>query len=340
MEVWSGKYPTPSVVSVLALMGLLFHAQLHPFNPDHFPYQSLRVDVGELDYIGPDTFYVMDHVNVTVLKKPEMLVVSKATKRPLVTILVLSAPRNFEERQCTRHDVGSNLQEPYNLVFLIGEVHDCDLQHKLDQEHVDHKDLLQLSLEESYRNLSYKTLTGLAWTSTVTNSDWIVKVDDDIDVDWTSFVSELDNVPEESGLACHVILKNFFPERHNAGINHKLYLNYSEWPSDMAFPPYCNGWVYAVRSEYAGQLVAASRVTPKLFIDDLYVTGILRQRLDIPLYQIGWTPWYDRIFGCSLLNLFRVHYLENMAYPRNEWPWGILDLTHRYFLNKVVGTGL
>ena len=76
------------------------------------------------------------------------------------------------------------------------------------------------------------------------------------------------------------------------------FVDYREWPSDHSFPPYCNGWVYAIQAKNAPALAKASRITPKLFIDDLYVSGILRQRLNMSLVQVGWTPWYNRLFRC------------------------------------------
>ncbi len=74
------------------------------------------------------------------------------------------------------------------------------------------------------------------------------------------------------------------------------FLSYQDWPTDVAFPSYCNGWLYAVRAENAPKLVKASRETPKLFIDDLYITGILKERLSLTQTEIGWTPWYNRLF--------------------------------------------
>jgi hypothetical protein len=111
------------------------------------------------------------------------------------------------------------------------------------------------------------------------------------------------------------------------------FVTYLEWPSDHSYPPYCNGWIYAVKSEHAEALAATSRQTPRHFIDDLYVTGILRLRLNLNLTQIGWTPWFDRLFNCTILNMIRVHFLEEIAYPRDEWPWQTLKNTALYLLD-------
>ncbi len=56
------------------------------------------------------------------------------------------------------------------------------------------------------------------------------------------------------------------------------YVSYDEWPHTEAYPPYCNGWVYAMKPGVSKKLYIGARKTPFNHIDDLYVTGIIRQR--------------------------------------------------------------
>ena len=54
-------------------------------------------------------------------------------------------------------------------------------------------DLLQIDIEESYRHLSYKTLSGFRWIVPQSqNVNWIIKTDDDISVDWDKLMISLD----------------------------------------------------------------------------------------------------------------------------------------------------
>jgi hypothetical protein len=57
-------------------------------------------------------------------------------------------------------------------------------------------------------------------------------------------------------------------------------VSYSEWPHTEAYPPYCNGWVYALKPATAKKLSSAATQTNFNHIDDLFVTGIIRHRLD------------------------------------------------------------
>jgi hypothetical protein len=81
-------------------------------------------------------------------------------------------------------------------------------------------DLLQLDIDESYRNLSYKTLSAYQWLHLKAKSpEWIIKTDDDIAVDWHDLVLKLDSQETNTAtdnLYCHFILENRFPDRNPA----------------------------------------------------------------------------------------------------------------------------
>ena len=59
-----------------------------------------------------------------------------------------------------------------------------DLQVKLEAENAKNQDLLQFSIVDKYENLSFKTLSAYLWNwRKYKNSfNWIIKMDDDLDV--------------------------------------------------------------------------------------------------------------------------------------------------------------
>ena len=74
---------------------------------------------------------------------------------------------------------------------------------------------------------------------------------------------------------------------------------------DALQPPYCNGWVYILGPETGRQLALASQATPLVFIEDFYVTGVLRQRMGMPITNVGKIqPLFDD--GKSDLRLFHL----------------------------------
>ena len=55
---------------------------------------------------------------------------------------------------------------------------------ELEEEKNKYGDILQLSIEDSYENLAYKSLASFAWLwkQYGKNLQWIIKIDDDLDL--------------------------------------------------------------------------------------------------------------------------------------------------------------
>ena len=96
----------------------------------------------------------------------------------------------------------------------------------------------------------------------------------------------------------------------------------SLWPWD-SYPAFCNGYIYAVRPQTAIALVLASRTTPLLPLDDIYVTGALRERLEEPKvglrlinsFSMG-TAFFEWIVHCPFLGVAYYSVLQDVAYQR------------------------
>lgn len=140
---------------------------------------------------------------------------------------------------------------------------------------------------EAYRNLTYKHVMGLKWASSQTcyrNTKFIIKMDDDIVVDFYYLSHYLRTIrivaPEQTYLAGYV-LSGVTPIRLR---QNKWYVSQSEYMGDM-YPDYLSGWMYVMTPVVAKRLVhAATRATPPFFwIDDTWVTGVLRTNEHIPI---------------------------------------------------------
>ena len=49
-----------------------------------------------------------------------------------------------------------------------------------------------------------------------------------------------------------------------------------DWPEKTLFPSSCNGWLYVVTPTVIKLLLDATSRAPFVFMEDTYVTGILR----------------------------------------------------------------
>ena len=99
------------------------------------------------------------------------------------------------------------------------------------------------------------------------------------------------------------------------------YVPISQWPKEY-YPAFCNGHIYAIRPQTAFYLTLVSRTTPLLPLDDVYVTGVLRDRLTQPkvglklinTFSMG-TSFFEWISHCPFLGrvvLKVIYYLQGL----------------------------
>ena len=88
-------------------------------------------------------------------------------------------------------------------------------------------------------------------------------------------------------------------------------------------PDFCNGFLYAFNPELAMKLAVISNETPRLIIDDLFVTGVLRSRLES--VDIGLMNRFDYFDGfiedlieCPFLGIFHHYLIQNLAQTRDQ----------------------
>ncbi|XP_011211781.2 beta-1,3-galactosyltransferase 5 [Bactrocera dorsalis] len=156
-------------------------------------------------------------------------------------------------------------------------------------------DILQGNFQEAYRNLSYKHVMGLRWAATdCPNAKFIIKIDDDIIYDVFHFRRYLESlevqqptlIASQAYLAGYVL--NARPPVRN--VANKWFVSEHEWPR-TTYPAYLSGWLYITNPATALRLVEQAQQTPFFWIDDTWVTGILREKLNISMQHLN--AWYS-----------------------------------------------
>ena len=271
---------------------------------------------------------VFDRV-FSILKHPQIHDVK-------ITVIVKSAPGNIYKRRRTRL-----MFEPFknhlNLVFLLGTFKNQSLLGELNFESTKYKDILQVSLEDGYKNLVYKVLASMQWIyeNQLPNLQWIIMMDDDIHLEVSQLLKASETWKPENTFICSSVFRNFPTTRTSKhSVNNKWAVSEQEWPMDK-YPDYCIGWMYAFQPSLALQLALASRSTPKMFLEDVYITGILRERLGVkiqPIFQ-HWTNY----FQCPVLNLVQIYLLPSIVHPiylLEAWPWKQMKYFYCQFLES------
>ncbi|XP_007937514.1 beta-1,3-galactosyltransferase 4 [Orycteropus afer afer] len=236
---------------------------------------------------------------------------------PFLLILVCTAPENLNQRNAIRASWGG-LRKAKGLrvqtLFLLGEPtgpQPTRGEHRngLAWEAAAQGDILQAAFQDSYRNLTLKTLSGLNWANKhCPMARYILKTDDDVYVNVPELVSELvrrggrwehwerSTEPQSSGVVGNEEKKQGgralenepVPLLYLGRVHWRVYpfrapegrhqVSEQQWPVAWGpFPPYASGTGY-VLSVSAVQLIlrVASR-TPPLPLEDVFV-GVSARR--------------------------------------------------------------
>ncbi len=117
------------------------------------------------------------------------------------------------------------------------------------------------------------------------DTEFILKSDDDQAIDTIhlkkNFVPKFIDT-KDPFLLCNLI-QDGVPKRNP---DSKWFVTRKEYPHD-SYPPYCAGWAYVTNIAQVDAILGnLDRNTQKYFwIDDVFVTGILRRGIQVNLYQ-------------------------------------------------------
>ncbi|KAL4230796.1 hypothetical protein ACF0H5_011171 [Mactra antiquata] len=194
-------------------------------------------------------------------------------------IYIHSAPEHSERRRVIRNTWGSTqvlTKHKAKLIFIMGEVSDLNLQATLETESDLYKDIVQGNFTDTYRNLTYKAITGLRWvTENCPKAMYVLKTDDDIVVDIHRVVrlmrSYIENKWGKTNILGGYIWTHMNVDRNKSS---KWYTSPDEFP-EKYFLKYCSGSAYMMSYDVVKKFYLKSLEIPFFWVDDYYVTGML-----------------------------------------------------------------
>lgn len=182
-------------------------------------------------------------------------------------------------------------------------------------ENQNFQDILMGDFIESYKNLTFKHLMGLEWAATFCqNARYVLKQDDDVIVDYLQLLGLLRNEGKgANNLASKIsnpkkltiygkVLENQPVERDPKS---KWNIPYYEYRHET-FPPYVSGWAYVTTIPAIQELLQASETSRYFFIDDAFVTGILREKTSVQLLDMNdhFTNFKGQLLCCVTVPMF------------------------------------
>uniref|UniRef100_A0A182MAN7 Hexosyltransferase n=1 Tax=Anopheles culicifacies TaxID=139723 RepID=A0A182MAN7_9DIPT len=233
----------------------------------------------------------------------------------LGVILVTSYVGHDELRSAHRQAISQQKLLSMGLlrIFSLGVIPPTESsirQVSIEAEQRLHGDLIQGNFVEAYRNLTYKHLMSLQWASQhCRGAKYLLKMDDDIVFDpfyIQNYLSDLNQGDEQQN---HLLAGYVFRSKKVIRLQaNKWYVSRNEFPGDV-YPPYLSGWLYITNQKTARTLVAESQAGSFFWIDDTFITGVLAQRLQIPLTALNrWFSSNSEFLDCCIRDMKRYAY--------------------------------
>lgn len=223
-------------------------------------------------------------------------------RSPFLVFMVPVSPAEVEAREAVRKTWGASNPNTLTL-FYTGLLKGPGVelfQEKMEEESKVHADIIQMNFQDSYQNLTIKTMMMMNWLATYCPSaSYAMKVDSDIFVNILYLVNLLKSAPER-GFITGSVIRDGAPRRDR---NSKWYLSEELYPED-SFPWYVSGAGYVFSLDLAAKISWGSRFVRMIPLEDVYVGLCLR--------VVGIKPVYSR----SLLTFRNLFEIRNLKYDR------------------------
>jgi hypothetical protein len=236
---------------------------------------------------------------------PAAKITNNTSANPSVFIAIISAPGNFKKR----NDIGEtwliHLQRALakNLLgistrygFFLGQTQDDSIQKRIEEESQIHKDIVQIEMDDSYRNSTLKGIAVLNWVRQhCAKVDLVFKVDDGVYVNVHNLVNFVRSNYQSNnsvfGYGIHYShsqrLDKFTPNRMDTTFEEYPWRHYPNYFSGQPSPYFMHGSAII-------PLLAASQTTPLIPSfepmpnSNIFLTGLCPEKAGVKMrYSIS-----------------------------------------------------
>ncbi|XP_074525446.1 beta-1,3-galactosyltransferase 2-like [Halichoeres trimaculatus] len=277
------KFGAVVVVLVLSAEILLNKTKVRKTPPKLTPLSA-----EEYRPISPDTYRY-------ILNQPAAC----RDREPFLVFMVPVSPVQAEARKAVRDTWGAPGQDTLTLFFvgLPEGGQGSSTQWELEEESSQHADIVQMNFQDSYQNLTIKTVMMMTWLAAhCPNATYAMKVDADIFVNVFYLMKRLEGSPRQDFITGSVI----WDGKPRRDIHSKWHVSEDLYPED-SFPPYVSGAGYVFSADLAARITWASRFVRVIPLEDVYVGLCLR--------VLGVRPVYSRSLP-TFRNLFEIRTLD------------------------------
>ncbi|XP_073448989.1 beta-1,3-galactosyltransferase 2-like [Aquarana catesbeiana] len=220
------------------------------------------------------------------------------TVSPFLVLIIASSAVDTEKRQAIRQSWGNESLRvgiPIVRLFMLGIDRTVD-HNVILQESEKYHDIVQKNFQDTYKNLTIKTMMGIDWVSVYCpGAKYVMKTDCDMFVNTEHLLDFLEpNEPIKQNYFTGYLLENHQPHRNK---DSKWHMPHSLYPYDV-YPTFCSGTGYVFSGDVAPRILRASFNVKYVYLEDVFV-GICLDKEGIKI-----TPPVDSF----LFNNYRVQF--------------------------------
>ena len=201
-------------------------------------------------------------------------------------VYVYTHASSFDQREMIRQTWGNRKFFPtINVAFVLGLVPHKNINIMIDHENKQKGDIIQADFIDSFRNLTFKSLSAWSWMKdNCMNVKHVLKLDDSIVLNTNSFLDyiHLEFRSIKNSFACN-IQKDVEVERY---FDAKYYVSYKDY-SEYNFKKHCNGSFILYSFDLVPRLFEATFVTKHLPLDNVYISVLSEKIANIEYIELG-----------------------------------------------------
>ncbi|KAK8733974.1 hypothetical protein OTU49_006275 [Cherax quadricarinatus] len=270
---------------LIAIISMTLPPPYRPLLPANFTYRFNKLNE-TISLPGPTVHSILEEVEwIEDLSQEDEPVCNNSD--PFILAVVPSALHHFTERNRIRDTWANPSLYPFTRIralFVLGATDNFILQDQIFQEMDINHDIIQNTFFDTYRNLTYKSISWLSWVRDFCpDTPFIVKVDDDLVVNPFHLVAYLqEEIHKDSAPAK---IHGRFWKRAKPHRNGKWAVTEEEYPEEI-FPPFVLGPAYILGRNAVDRLLAYISHTPFLWLEDVYITGLVAHAAGIKHVQV------------------------------------------------------
>ncbi|XP_069023404.1 beta-1,3-galactosyltransferase 5-like [Embiotoca jacksoni] len=203
---------------------------------------------------------------------------------PFLILMVPIAPSDAATRDAIRKTWGNEklvLGKLVETIFIVGLPGGADAeqqQEKLKRENQQHHDLIQSNFQDSYHNLTIKTMVMLEWLAEhCVKASFVMKIDSDVLLHVQNLVKLLVDPSTAKQNYMTGLVWWHSPVLRNPFIKFYMPRNVIAEPE---YPPYPLGMAYVMSLDLPGKILGVSPQIKPIYIEDAYL-GMCLKRLGI-----------------------------------------------------------